>query len=1478
MQRAPKTAGYGSARTPSVALLGFSLLLWGGAIGCTGPIPAPFLGCVDDFQCANGRCVSGLCVPVAATDISQDQSVSDANQADAGADTGPLTCAVDTDCPAETGACLAATCDNGTCGLVPLAAEVTCSTAGVCPAPGHCSGSGACQAEHAPCDDDNPCSADQCLTTGCNHVLFPNATPCQSDALDCTSEQCHDGVCTATMVANWCLVGGVCAKTADTAPNDPCQICSPSASTTAWTLRTAGPCDDGDPCTVDTTCSDAGACVGASVDCDDANKCTGDVCLVSTGCVHLSNTVTCTDANPCTSDGHCADGACAFKATLDCDDANPCTVDSCAAGFGCFHAPQEAPCVADADPCTDDVCLSGACVAVASASVCKVGGTCVPAGGNASGNPCLVCKPQVSTVSWTALHNVACLDGDLCTVFDTCVQGKCVGESTNCQDNNPCTSDACDPKQGCVFEPVSAPCTDGDACTVDDICFSGLCKGLALTALDCTDNNPCTTDTCLPISGCSHKPHNEPCDDGDACTKADFCTAGVCAAGKLVCPCEFNGDCDDGNACTIDTCVVGVGCQNVAKTNDSACSDGDSCTSDDACAIGVCTGSAITCDDKNPCTEDACASDVGCVHKPLQGKGCSDGDACTSGDLCVEGTCMGTPKACDDGLPCTLDGCNKMSGVCQHSDAAEQTPCPSDGISCTLDRCVKGACDHSAIATSFCLIQGACLSGGAMHPAKQCWGCQPKASQSDWAVFPGQPCNDGNACTEKAACQGDGSCKGSATSCDDNNACTLDACNPQAPGGIPCVHTATTGPCSDGSDCTTNDSCAGETCKGTTVACNDGDPCTDDGCQATGGCVFQDTLDGKGCDDDGLPCTSDHCAGGECKHVPSKGWCAISTTCYADGATVAGVPCLACDAAKQPTMWSAVTGAACDDGDPCTGSDTCTSGACAGDKSKACDDNNACTTDSCTALKGCAHVAAPGACDDGDACTTGDVCAGEKCVAGQPVACVTSQQDEANCHVRVCLPTQGGCVAVTSCGAQHACVTGLCLTQAPGMPPGAVALTIPAGLATQPLRPTLAWQESHAGPMGEIPQLWVVAQTAGCSPSLGVYAKIMTVRMAPATLQPDVSVLTTPAATGGPAWCAAHPVLSPHPTTYDALALTWLEGGNENSACPWTSHGGRARVALLGVEGDATAMTVGAPCPAAGLNAPLPWRPAVALHSAQGSIGKTSPGQLSGVMVRPAAVGGSLGWTGDVVAKWGGSTAAKLPVAKLIGWTEAPTKARVTISQWTSGQVVWAPTAFTDGNGATIPALTATRISPVTGLSTTRQVVLTGAPITGVATYDAVEAVYDPGTKRAAVLIAGRATQNGKVQSFLSFSRLHPDQGASSAPGAIAVTQLTAGQGPIQAFRIARLPNSDRFLVLWAAPGSTVLKAIRIDPKDDFTFSVTTIGAVATNFLSHPVAAGVDSSGGLSELVVDPAGTRYSVAYEGVGTLHLLTAALPPSN
>jgi len=129
-------------------------------------------------------------------------------------------------------------------------------------------------------------------------------------------------------------------------------------------------------------------------------------------------------------------------------------------------------------------------------------------------------------------------------------------------DQNPCTDDACDPLSGCTYTPNTAPCDDGDACTENDVCAGGECTGPDV--VDCDDDNPCTLDACKPAAGCEHAPlSGTTCDDGEDCTVGDSCVQGACAPGEDVCaPCDalLDGDpCNDGDATTLaDMCVEGA--------------------------------------------------------------------------------------------------------------------------------------------------------------------------------------------------------------------------------------------------------------------------------------------------------------------------------------------------------------------------------------------------------------------------------------------------------------------------------------------------------------------------------------------------------------------------------------------------------------------------------------------------------------------------------------------------------------------------------------------------------------------------------------------------------------------------------------------------------------------------------------------------------------------------------------------------------
>jgi MYXO-CTERM domain-containing protein len=98
-----------------------------------------------------------------------------------------------------------------------------------------------------------------------------------------------------------------------------------------------------------------------------------------------------------------------------------------------------------------------------------------------------------------------CEDGNTCTTGDTCAGGACQGGGMlACEDQNPCTDDACDPQAGCVHDFNTDPCEDGDLCNGPDVCAFGVCVPGA--TIYCFDNDPCTDDTCDPAVGCPYTP------------------------------------------------------------------------------------------------------------------------------------------------------------------------------------------------------------------------------------------------------------------------------------------------------------------------------------------------------------------------------------------------------------------------------------------------------------------------------------------------------------------------------------------------------------------------------------------------------------------------------------------------------------------------------------------------------------------------------------------------------------------------------------------------------------------------------------------------------------------------------------------------------------------------------------------------------------------------------------------------------------
>ena len=548
-----------------------------------------------------------------------------------------------------------------------------------------------------------------------------------------------------------------------------------------------GECADGDPCTVADHCKQ-GVCTGKPVDCDDDNPCTENLCTEDGGCQSLPAYDSCDDFDPCTLGDHCVDGTCWGEAVpCQCLQDSDCQAledgNLCNGTLACDTSKIPFSCIVDPDSvvvCPPAQGQNGICLS----PVCDAG----------SG----LCGFQ------PANQGALCEDDDACTIGAACKDGDCVGGvAVNCNDGNICTDDSCDPETGCTNWHNSAACNDGDVCTTEDSCQQGECVGTG--ALPCDDGDACDgLESCNPDVGCVPGTPLS-CDDGDVCNGKESCNPqSGCVTGKPP-------ECDDQNQCTTDSCQPESGC--VFLPAQGSCEDGNLCTEGDSCQGGLCLpGDKKECGDDDPCTDEYCDPDLGCVTK-LNKNPCDDGDLCTTGDHCHLGDCIFVGElTCADGNPCTDDTCHPLLG-CQFT--GNQDSC-NDGNECSaVDVCDNGLCKGTQFLD--CADDNQCTADSC-DPAQGCVN-QPLL---------GTPCDDGDFCTPNDKCV-DGAClSGPAMACNDDNLCTDDECVE----GVGCVNTDNTLDCEDGAFCTVGDKCTAGQCQpGTqTPPCNDDNDCTTDQC------------------------------------------------------------------------------------------------------------------------------------------------------------------------------------------------------------------------------------------------------------------------------------------------------------------------------------------------------------------------------------------------------------------------------------------------------------------------------------------------------------------------------------------------------------------------------------------------------------------------------------------------------------------------
>ena len=687
---------------------------------------SPPTGCSDGDKCTGGdKCVGGAC-QAGTNDVCGCKVDADCDKDEDGdACNGTLYCDVGAsppkckinpasvvECKEEGDVCEAAVCDpkDGSCGLQNKADGALCEDDDPCTENTACA-DGVCEGGKylCTCLKDEDC-VDQDNGDLCDGVMFCNMSVgkcqlnpativnCQTvDDSQCARNVCFKktGECKLTNMGQLkaCAAGEGCAYKPLPEGEEP----------------TVAPCDDGNLCTPAETCKD-GKCdpglntCSCKADADCLDKDDGDLCNGTMWCNKAAKDkdgkpASMCEVNPATlincqsvDDTQCSkhqcdpkDGGCKLKPIQDdiqCDaDGSICTpYDFCKEGK-CEVGKNICTCGGD-DECAKfedgDLCNGTMfCDKQAKddkgkpAPVCQIDPKTVVGCPSVDNTECKknLCQPKLGVCKMAFLQTGAlCTDGVPCTQGDACENGSCVPGP-----------DICD----CGKDSDCADKEDGDVCNGTLYCAKATmpwkCKVNPATQIKCpsVDDNYCQVNSCHPKTGqCGlvYKHIDEPCDDGDPCTKLTICKAGACTD-----PDAGNAKkCDDGNVCTDDGCDAKIGCVNAPSA--AKCDDGNACTEGDACDKGKCvSGKTVDCDDSNVCTTEVCHKIAGCIKYP-NSDGCSDGDVCTEGDVCKTSKCVsGPPKDCDDNNPCTYDGCNTGTGKCANESNAAKA-C-DDGVS-----------------------------------------------------------------------------------------------------------------------------------------------------------------------------------------------------------------------------------------------------------------------------------------------------------------------------------------------------------------------------------------------------------------------------------------------------------------------------------------------------------------------------------------------------------------------------------------------------------------------------------------------------------------------------------------------------------------------------------------------------------------------------------------------------------------------------
>ncbi|MBM4342127.1 MAG: hypothetical protein FJ100_01975 [Deltaproteobacteria bacterium] len=441
------------------------------------------------------------------------------------------------------------------------------------------------------CDDGSACTTDTCTAEGCAYQPknCDDGLPCTADGCDKTT-----GNCKHKTLAETCAIEGACYAAAEAQPVNPCKVCDPTASQSAWSDQSGAACDDGNLCTGKDQCN-AGTCVGeakpgcckADADCAVADVCSTANCDVATGTCQV------TPKAGCCVDGPCCDPATHQPKTAGaaCGAAVVGTQWQCAgqevqnrsASAGCTGAGP----AACSDAAADQVWSPWATVkSCGSNEKCQATGT--------TSATCVVLAPLECAT------NADCDDKNPCT-DGVCTNGKCSHLAKKCTATTSCQVPYCDSKTGqCAVKWLAGTCEIGGNCMVSGV------KNPADACMSCQPT--VAQDKWTPLPNCT-------------------CAGGVCCNNGIVKPA--------GTACASATLATEYGCGADGKTQRKRI------------AYAGCTGGTAICSSASTYYAWQPWTDLGA---------CKDTEACDATDKTKPPLCKAIDPVCAQQDPYEADG------------------------------------------------------------------------------------------------------------------------------------------------------------------------------------------------------------------------------------------------------------------------------------------------------------------------------------------------------------------------------------------------------------------------------------------------------------------------------------------------------------------------------------------------------------------------------------------------------------------------------------------------------------------------------------------------------------------------------------------------------------------------------------------------------------------------------------------------------